>query len=146
VNVKRPDKIKLDLCEAPPGLMFTEFIGRKDSVYVRKITEALSSASVISIAAADTYLRMQFQKAAKKLKMKLVFAQAGDLLYIKPIVIEGELKRLLLLLREPRTLVELQTKKLELHLENSLSGLAKDGLAHFQKDKWKLTEKGMDAL
>lgn len=143
---KRPDKIKLDVVKAPQGLMFTEFIGRKDSVYVSKLTEALNSASVIAITASDMYFRQQLQNAAKKLKVKLVFAKQGELLYVKPIAVDGELRRLILLLREPRALVELQAKKLELHLENSLAGLAKDGLAHFRKEKWQLTEKGLDTL
>ena len=88
----------------------------------------------------------QFQTAAKKLKVKLVYATDNGHLWIKPIAIEGALKSLMLWLREPRTLVELEAKKFELHLLNSLDGLKKDGLAHLAKNGWVLTEKGMDAL
>jgi hypothetical protein len=91
-------------------------------------------------------MRHQLKKTAAKLNVKLVYALDGDFLYIKPIAVDGDLKRLLLLLREPRTVNELMAKKLELHLQNSLSKLAADGLAHLYKEKWVLTEKGLNTL
>lgn len=144
--MKRPDKVKFDVVKIPAGLTFCEGVGRSDSIYVRKLNEALSSGGVIQITDKDAYLRSQLKMAAKKLKVKLVYATAGGFVYVKPIAIEGELKRLLLLLREPRKLAWLQTQKLELHLENSLADIARDGLAHMHKEAWVLTEKGLDTL
>jgi hypothetical protein len=145
-NLKRPDKIKCDVVKVPAGLVFSERIGRTGSLYMDKLNEALASGSVIQIVEKDTYLRHQLKKAADKLKVKLVFAAAQGYIYIKPIAIEGESKRLLVLLREPRTVAYLQTKKLELHLENTLTQFMSDGLAHLVKGAWVLTEKGLDAL
>jgi hypothetical protein len=147
--VKRPaaGRTKLDVVKPPSNVHFLDSIGtRGGSVYVLRLTEALNSGGAVRIVADDHYMRSQLRQASVKLKLKLVYALDGDVLYIKPVAIGEELKRLILWLREPRSVAELEGKKLELHLNNSLQSLAKDGLAHLHKDKWVLTEKGMDAL
>ncbi|HXI38524.1 MAG TPA: hypothetical protein VNH83_01030, partial [Bryobacteraceae bacterium] len=116
------------------------------SIYTQKLTEALNTGGVVQIMVTDAYMKHQIKSTAKKLGLKLVYALADDFLYIKPIALDGEQKRLLLLLREPRTENELKAKGLELHLKDTLSQLAGSGLAHILRDKWVLTEKGMDAL
>lgn len=145
--MKRPIKIKLEVVKIPPGLHFSDSIGQRGvSIYVAKLSEALNSGGAIQVKADDGYMKTQLRMAAGKLKVKLVYALDGDSLYIKPLAIEGELKRLMVLLREPRSVPELQAKKFELHLSNTLADLASQTLAHLHKDKWVLTEKGMDAL
>lgn len=143
---KRPSKVKLEIVAPPSHLKFVDSIGHGTSVYIQKLLEALNAGRAIQIVASDHYMRSQLRQAAVKLKLKLLYALDGDALYVKPVQIEGELKRLVLLLRERRTLAELQSKKLELHLDNSLTQLAKDGIAHAIGDKWVLTEKGLDTL
>lgn len=145
----RPDKIKLEVVSHPPAnLKFVDTIGQryKTSIYVRKLMEALNQSGYVVIMADDGYMRHQIRKAAGKLKLRLTYALDGDKLYIKPAQIEGEMKRLVVLLREPRTLAELEAKKLELHLDKTLSSMAADGTAHLHKGKWVLTGKGMDLL
>lgn len=144
--MKRPSKVKLEVMKAPPNLIFTETMGRTDSVYVRKLQEAIQSGSVIQIANGDSYMKLQLRAAAKKISAKLLYAESGEFIYVKAVIVEGEAKRLMLLLREGRTFAELQSKKLELHLANALNGFVKDGLAHEHRGKWVLTEKGMDAV
>jgi hypothetical protein len=131
--VKGPSKVKLDVVKSPAGLIFVDRIAGKDSIYVRKLQEALASSSVIQISAGDSYMRSQLRIAAKKIKARLVF-------------VEGESQRLMVLLREPRTLSELEAKRFELRLSATLAEFAKNGIAHELRGKWVLTEKGMDAL
>jgi hypothetical protein len=145
---KRPDKTKLEVVKPPAGITFVDALvrGGRVSVYQQRITEALSTSGCVQIVVKDNYALMQLRKAAKALKVKLVYAISGEAMYIKPIAIEGEKQRLILLLRESRTLNYLRGKKLELHLENTLAELAKDGLAMVKGDEWRLTLKGMDLL
>ena len=142
----RPSKVVMAVEKPPTALIFHESLGRRDSLYTKKLSEALQSGSCVKIVAGDAYLKSQFATAAKKLKVRLVFASDSGHLWIKPIAVEGELKRLVTWLREPRTVVELEGKRFELHLLNSLDQLKRDGLAHLGKQGWVLTEKGMDVL
>lgn len=143
----RPNKVTFEVVKPHLGLHFVESVGSKGtSIYITKVIEALNTGSAIKINVADSYLKNQIRATAKKLKFRLVYALEGDFLYMKPLKIEGEQERLILLLREPRTLDELKGKNLELHLANSLGDLAKNGLAHLNKGKWVLTEKGFDQV
>ena len=144
--MKRASKVKLEVVKIPAGLVFVERLRGKESIYVRKLQEALASGSVVQISAGDAYMRSQLSQAAKKIKARLVFAAHGEFEYVKPLIVEGEAQRLMILLREPRTFAELEAKKLELHLTNTLADFAKNGLAHEHRGKWVLTEKGLDAL
>ena len=145
--MKPAGKVKLEVVKPAAHLHFSDSVGQRGiSVYTQKLSEALNTGGAVQIMAADAYMKHQLKTTAKKLNLKLVYALEGDFLYVKPIATDGDMKRLLLLLREPRTENELLGKKLELHLKNSLSKLASDGLAHFYKERWVLTERGMDAL
>src|ERR1700677_4080670 len=129
--MKRPAKgVKLTVVKPAAHLHFTDSIGQRGiSIYTVKLSEALNSGGVVQILAADSYMKHQLKQTAKKLGLKLVYALDGEFLYVKPIALDGEQKRLLLLLREPRTENELAGKKLELDLKASLSQLAGSGLA-----------------
>ncbi len=145
--MKRATKVKLEVVKPSADLHFSESVGQRGiSVYVKTLSEALNTSGAVKIMSADAYMKHQLKKAAEKLNLKLVYALEGEFLYVKPLVVEGEQKRLMLLLREPRTENELMGKKLELNLPNTLKKLAADGLAHINRDKWVLTERGMDAL
>ena len=144
--MKRPSKVKLEVVKIPAGLVFAERVGVGNSIYVQKLQQALGTGSVIQIAAGDSYMRSQLRTAAKKIKARLVFAVSGEFEYVKPLIVEGEAQRLMVLLRAPRTLAELESKKFELHLSHTLADFAKNGLAHEHNGKWVLTEKGLDAL
>ncbi len=144
--MKRPTKPKLEVGSPPSTARFSESSYDASSVYVRTLSEALSSDKAVKIAATDAYMRNQLRKAASKLKVKLLFAADGDFQWVKPVAIAGEQKRLMLWLREPRTMVELETKKLELHLPKTLQSLAADGLAQKNGDSWKLTPKGLEVV
>ena len=145
--MKRASKVKLTVLKEPTNLHFTDSIGQRGiSIYVKSISEALNTGGVVQIMSGDAYMKFQLKNAAKKLDLRLVYALEGEYLYVKPIAVAGEEQRLLLLLREPRTENELMGKKLELNLKDTLKKLAANGLAHIHKEKWVLTEKGMDAL
>ena len=145
--MKRPNKTKFEVVRTmPPGLVFLDEICGKGSIYVTKLNEALTSGDAVQITAGDAYMKQQLKMAAKKLKVKLVYAIQDDSLFVKPVAIDGERKRLMLLLREPRSISELEAKKLELHLNDTLASFNKDGLAHLHRDKWVLIERGLDAI
>lgn len=145
-KMKRPAKITFEIVAAPTALQFADKLASSKSIYIEKLNTALGKGQVIAISQADKYLVYQLKAAAKKINCKLVYAVEGERLYIKPILVTADLKRLLYLLREPRTMNELRAAKLEIALENELSKLAGDGMAHIHKDKWVLTEKGLDTL
>jgi hypothetical protein len=146
-GLKRAVKEKLEVVKPASNLHFSDSIGQRAvSVYTKALTEALNTGGAVVIMLADAYMKHQLKASAKKLGVRLVFAIDGDKLYVKPLVVEGDIKRLMLFLREPRTENELMGKKLELHLKNTLAKLAQDGVAHFYRDKWVLTEKGLGAL
>jgi hypothetical protein len=145
--MKRADKVKFKVIIPAANLHFSDSVGTRGiSIYTKAISEALNTGGAVQIMSGDAYMKQQLKKAAEKLSLKLVYALEGEYLYVKPLVVEGEQKRLMLLLREPRTENELMAKKLELHLPNTLKKLAADGLAHLHKEKWVLTERGMDVL
>lgn len=144
--MKRPDKIKFRLVKPPPDVIWQEDLFRRDSVYANKLQEALNSNQTIEIADEDKYLLHQLKKAADKLKIRLLYGRSGDSLLVKPVQPSDQEKRLILLLREPRTLNDLASAKLELHLTDTLQRMASHGTAHELKGKWVLTEKGMDLL
>jgi hypothetical protein len=144
--MKRPTKVKLEVGTPPASVRFSDSSYTAGSVYVQKLQEALNSDKAVKITTTDSYMRNQLRQAATKLKVKLLFANDGEFQWVKPVAVEGELKRLMLWLREPRTVAELEGKKFELHLSNSLQQLAKDSLAVFAKEKWALTDKGQKAV
>jgi len=145
--VKRATKVKLEVVKAVAHLHFSETVGQRGiSIYTLKLSEALNSGGAVQIMAADAYMKHQLKATAKKLNLKLVYALEGEFLYVKPIAVDGDMKKLMLMLREPRTENELAAKKYELHLKNALAKLAADGLAHLYREKWVLTEKGLDTL
>jgi hypothetical protein len=150
--MKRPErKIKLDVVKPPLSLHFSESVGqRKISVYVMKLSEAVNQGAAVQIDIADAYMKKQLKNAAEKLGLRLVYAIADNFLYVKPIAVDGERKRLMLQLREPRAETVLMAAKFELNLPDTLSDFAKQGIAHkVQRNGspcWVLTEKGMDAL
>jgi len=142
---KRPDKIKFELVKPASGLVFIDSL-RQDSVYVSKLLEAVNSDQVIKVLADDKYLLTQLKTAGKKMHLRLVYAKDSTCVYVKPIKATDQEERLILLLREPRTVDELKAKKLELHVEDTLHRLAKQGTAHLYRGKWVLTEAGMDMI
>ena len=144
-TAKRPDKIKFELVKPATGLVFTDDF-RKDSIYTSKLLEAVNSDQVIKVLAEDKYLQSQLKTAAKKLHLRLVYAKDSGCVYVKPIKASDQEERLILLLREPRTVDELKAKKLELHVEDTLQRFAKLGTAHLHKGKWVLTETGLDMI
>jgi len=147
-SVKRPDKVTFKLVKPPNEAIFVDELFRKDSIYCSKITEALNSDSVIQVSKDDKYLVNQLRNAAKKLKIRLLFAQHLESILVKPIRTSGEEERLVLLLREGRTVNELQGVRppLQLHLEDALQRMAKHGTAHLHRGKWVLTEAGFDLV
>src|SRR5271155_739340 len=144
--MKRPNKIKLEVVKAPSDLHFSDSLGKRGiSIYVEKLSEALNSGGVVQIAKDDTYMRTQLKNSAKKLGLRLVYALAEDFVYVKPIAVDGDRKRLLLLLREKRTLNELRAATLQLDLNSTLAEFRKQGIAHVVQtkngvDTWVLTD------
>lgn len=149
---RRPDKPKIKVVDNHPNLVFSESLGRFDGFYKTTIMEALQGDRLINILKADKYALQQFKTAAGKLKLKLVFAVDGDNLYIKPISISEDVKKMYLVLREWRTMVDLETRARdwELNLKAEISKAIKDKLVYTKGSglelQYKLTEKGMQAL
>jgi hypothetical protein len=128
-------------------LTFSEQLGRAHSTYRDHLVQALQGNMAVTILSANKYMLQQFKNAAKKLKLRLVFAVDGDNLHIKPMRLEGEGKRLLLLLREPRTLSELKSKGLECDLDTELKiALGRGVVKEAGKGRYQCTEAGLKLL
>lgn len=143
--MKRGTKVKLEVAKPPSALKFSENLlgGRGISIYAAKLSEAISADAAIRVMADDHYMRHQLRAQAKKMKLRLVFAIEGEYLWVRPLLVEGEQKRLLLWLREPRTLNELHAKGLELDIDSELQRLVRAGLVVLQKGQYHLTGEGM---
>ena len=142
---KRPHKVVLKLADpARLGkISFYETIGARRSIYKDILNQSLQTDRPVEISVEDKYALTQLKQAAKLMKLRLVFGKDETYLYVKPLVIEGELQRLYLLLREPRTLSELQAKHLELNLKDTLENLIGSDQAKVVNGKYALTEKGL---
>lgn len=145
-NATKLKDSKFSIVKPPADVLFLE--PQRESIYITKLREAITAESVIQILSADTYILNQLKGAAKKIKVKLVYGNKAEYLYVKPVPTSGEFNRLVLYLREKRTMNELRGFKLELDLEDTLKGMAKEGLAHTMgKDgAWVLTDKGYDLV
>lgn len=150
---KRPDKIKLEVGRPPSALKFTDNLGegkRGVSLYAMKLLEALNIDGAIKIKLDDSYMRAQLRARAKKLCLKLLFSPDGEFLWVKPIRVDGQAKRLLLYLREPRTRPELETirakQQIEIDLEAELERQLKDGVIEINHGAFRLTAKGKEMV
>jgi hypothetical protein len=77
---------------------------------------------------------------------QILWAKAGDFVYVKAFMPSEAQRALILLLREPRSLNELHARKLEVNVEFELQRLAQYGHAEFRASKWQLTEAGIADL
>ena len=141
-NPKKIEKVKLDVIKAPANLVFGENMFRKDSVYGMKLLEALRTDSVVRVMATDNYTIGQFRTRAKTLGLRLVFAKDDTYVYIRPIQLNEDHRKLLLLLREPRSMMELESKHLEMNLKAELDGYIAKGLIKVVAGKYAVTTQG----
>lgn len=132
------------------NLTFSESLGGRKSAYREMLLEACQAGKIVNISDDDSYALTMFKLNAKKLRLRLTFAKDSGNLYIRAHRIEGELQRLFLLLREPRTFMELAGKKLELDLKSTLAEQTKSGNVRSDSraniERFTLTEQGMKAI
>ena len=146
---KRPAKIvmrSVKLSTLPNTIVFSESLGGRASIYRDKLTQAVQNDEVIVIRSDDKYLLTMFKTVARKLSLKLAFATNGDEMFIKPMKVEGDQARLMLLLREPRTKAELEAKGLEVNLDAELRDGIKRGLIAERTGRFNLTEAGRETI
>lgn len=94
-----------------------------------------------------TNLLQSVKNAAKKLGVDLVFGEDGADILVRIVILSESQRRLFLLLREPRTIDELKTKKLELSVEDELGRLSSQGLVKLDKrGNWQLTASGVERI
>jgi len=133
----------------PPGAHFGEMPARtvgSGGIYLQALLQASKLDKVIAVESTDKYQMAQLREKAKKAKLALTFAVIGDTIYVKPTNNGAEVKRLMLLLRDKRSIVYLEAQKLQLDLKSTLADLSEKRLAHMIRDSWVLTEKGMDSV
>lgn len=102
--------------------------------------------AILKINADDQSSLTQLRTKAKKLGLTLLFARNGEHVFVRAWVPSEDQTRLALLLREPRTLLELRNAKLELNVEQEAQRLIAQGHALHRAGKYQLTEKGLDEL
>lgn len=140
------------VCDIVPSrdfsaLVFTKTLSRQ-GFWIGKLAELKSApGKLLKIRHDDQSSLTQVRNKARLVGMDLAFAREGDFVFIKYVELTEELKRLMLLLREPRTLAELQAHKIEgLNLQQSLQDMASEGVCALSKGKWQLTDQGVDKL
>ncbi len=114
--------------------------------YQEALYRAAKLDQVIEIEAADKYVLAQLRESSRKLKLALTYATDGKKIWVRPANNEVERKRLMLILRDRRTLAFLESQKLAINLKHELDALAERKLAHEVKGAWVLTERGMDLV
>jgi len=142
-----PPKLKIvKTKELPSTLVFTRTLYRP-SPYVQKLQE-LSATPDAVLAIGDTTTQiMSVRKAAEKLGFDLLFSRNNGDVLVKIVSLSESQRRLLLLLREPRTLNDLRGASLELDIATELKDLAEAGTASLDKQgRWKLTPEGVARL
>jgi hypothetical protein len=145
----KPTPLKLTLCKVkdlPSSVFFSRSLLRP-SVYTEKLLEALAKPDmVIRISSAPAQI-VQMRTAAKKLNLELLFARFENDVLVQIARDSEDQKRLLLLLRVPRSVDYLKAQKLELNLDFELDALSQRGLAKLNgKGEWGLTEAGSERL
>ncbi len=129
------------------SLVFTKSLSRQ-GFWIGKLQELKASpGKLLKIKAEDQSSLTQIRNKARLVGMDLAYAREGEYVFIKFIELTEEVQRLMLLLREPRTISELQAARIEgLNLQQTLQDMASDGLVALTKSKWQLTDRGVDKL
>lgn len=126
--------------------------GSRTSVYFTKLMDAVNANGAIAVPKANAdYLLSQYRKFATKASLRLLFAERGDTLLIKPMAATEEEKRLMLMLRTPRTLNEIESWKVQQRVEiavvPTLNRLRDSGLVSTTTDgKWGCTATGREQV
>lgn len=129
------------------SLIFTKTLSRQGS-WIQKLVELKASpGKLLRIRHDDQSSLTQIRRKARMVGMDLAFAREGDHVYIKYVELSEAHRRLMLYLREPRTLVELQAAKIaDLNLEPTLREMASEGVCGLIRSKWQLTDAGVEKL
>ena len=142
-----PTKLKLMKAkDVPPTVVFTRSLMRP-SPYVAKLQELSATPDAVLVIGDNAGQLVSLRKAAEKLGFDLSYARNNGDVLVRIVTMSESQNRLLLLLREPRTLNELRAADLELNIESELKDLAESDHASLDKQgRWKLTPAGMDRL
>jgi hypothetical protein len=133
--------------DVPTSAVFARSLLRP-SVYTQMLSQLSQTEDAVLKKIGDVPAQVQqVKKAAEKLGLELLFARVNGDVFVKVTQLSEAQNRLRLLLREPRTVSELQAKGLELDLKFELANLAEQDLAQLDnKGKWQLTEAGIARL
>ena len=144
---KTPLKLKIVKSkEVPSTVVFSRSLLRP-SPYVAKLQELSATPDSVLVIGDTAGQIISVRKAAEKLGMDLAFARSNGDVLIRIVTMSESQHRLLLLLREARTLNELRTAELELNIEQELKDLASQSYAALDRTgKWKLTDEGLAKL
>ena len=125
-----------------PDLVFNATLGRR-GYWEEQINLLRGDPDVmLKLVGEDVSSVMQLRQRAKKAGVTLLFAREGDFVFVRAWLPSEDQSRLVLLLREARTVNELKSKGLEMNLEAELQSMASHGHAEYKGGKWKLTPKG----
>jgi hypothetical protein len=126
----------------------------RTSQYLTNLLQAIDKGGAVAVPAQrGDYFISQYRKFALKSGIRLLFAQRGDQLLIKPMPASDEEKRLMLMLRSPRSLTEIEQWKatakppVEMEVRGTLGRLRDAGLVQMTTDgKWGCTALGQDGV
>jgi hypothetical protein len=140
-------KLKAFKCEVVkkrefPDLQFNASLGKRG--YWEQQVNLLRGDpdAMLKVRGDDPSSIMQLRKQAKDKGLSLLFAREGEFVFVCAYIPSEAQTRLVLLLREPRTVNEIRAKGLETDVESELQRMAQRGHATFKNGKWQLTEKG----
>lgn len=102
--------------------------------------------TMLRIMADDASSLTQIRTRAKRSGLALLFARKDEFVFVRAWLPSEDQTRLVLLLREERTVNDLRGKGLTMNVEAELQALAAHGHAEFKGGKWRLTNKGKTEL
>lgn len=126
------------------GLTFSRSLMRS-GFWTDKLRElAAIDGGVLKLARADVSSLTQIRAKAKAMNIELSFASDGDFVYIRLVHMSDEQAKLLLFVREARTINEIRAKGYQLNAEKELQAFASCGWVVLHAGKWTLTDQGRE--
>lgn len=115
--------------------------------WAERLNELLSEPdNLLKLAEGDQSSLTQIRTVAKKRGVPLLFSKATGFVFIRAWVPSEDQSRMILLLRELRTVDEIRAAKVELNVEQELVTMSSRGHVVKRGNKWQLTDKGTEDL
>lgn len=141
-GVAKAFKCEILAPEKIPAVTFSRTFNRM-AFWDRKLDDLIASdGGALALAETDSSSITQIRTKAKKRGLQLLVARSNGHVYVKLFMPSEDQRRLVLWLREPRTVDDLKARRLELDVTSELARMEVAGQAAKRNGKWQLTKEG----